>query len=111
MSEPQSIEEYNAKGNANTSFFGQGIFEAGVSVPCPFCAEPGFRSYRIIDVQKASKQEIICKHCGRGAKFIFEASEDTKDGNMVKVELVQTCGPDPAPWLPIRRESNINKGN
>lgn len=91
-------EEYEKKFADNQKFSGRGV-ETTIHMPCPFCAEPDFMIYRVIEVNDFLAHEAVCKHCGRGMKGIVEKGESG-----VNVEFVQTCG-DPAPDFlpPIRR--------
>lgn len=83
-------EEYEAKYQKNTTMSGHG-FEASVHMACPFCAEPGFCTYRILDAKEVLAQEHVCKYCGRGIKAIFRGWQG-QDGYMM--EFIQTQGPD-----------------
>lgn len=91
--------EYEAKYVANTKYTGMGL-ETTINEPCPFCAEPGFRSYRILEVTAAIAKEAVCGSCGRGARAIVTKKEST-----TLVEILQTCGDDPPPFMKWMRRS------
>lgn len=94
-------DEYNHKYLENTKITGFGL-ETTVHMPCPFCTEPNFVSYRILDVEFALKQNNICRRCERGATVIFKKSEQG-----TSLEMVQTSGDDPPDYINwIRRISN-----
>lgn len=97
MYEPRTEDEYNRRFRANTEYFGIGI-ETGMTVPCPFCAAANFVSYKIIEVELTLSEEHICRECKRGSKSIFSTIDGSKS-----FEMVQTCGPDPAGWMPKMR--------
>jgi len=99
VSDPKTLEEFNAKFTENTRYFGSGL-ETGMSVPCGFCAEPDFMQYKILDVESAMLRGATCKHCGRGIRSIFMHS-----GNLTRFEIVQTCGDDPPDFLPKLRRA------
>jgi hypothetical protein len=87
------MEEYSAKVMANMAVTGWGI---GVTnhTPCPFCAEPDWLVFRVIDTEEAIKRDTTCQHCGRSAKALVQ-----RDAGGVSFEFVQTGGADPPPWL------------
>lgn len=99
--EQMTQDEYNRLYMERTRYFGQGILETGMSVPCPFCVAPDFMVYRVLEAEEAMKKGAACKACGRSMKAIFHVNEP---GNQ-QFEFVQTGGPDCAlPFLPpIRR--------
>lgn len=97
-SQPQNIDEFNAKYNANTRYSGQG-FDTKMHMPCPGCAEPDWLSCRIIDVEEAMAAEHACKACGRAFKTEFR-----RTSRGVSFEVVQTKGDDLPAFMPkIRR--------
>lgn len=96
--DPATVEEYNAKSHAGIRYFGHGIRETGMSIPCPFCAAPDFVEYKLIEMEAVMSKEIVCKACGRGMRTIFERSRDG-----VKMEMVQSRGDQPPAYLPKMR--------
>jgi hypothetical protein len=66
-----------------------------ITIPCPFCAAPGFLTYELMALGPALERGGICPECGRGAKAIFD-----RDTAVCGYELVQTCGPDAPAWMP-----------
>lgn len=91
-------QEYEQKyfHNQRITGFGLGVT---LHVPCPFCAEPDFLIYKIIEMESALTSDHVCKHCGRGMKTFIE--RDKYGGT--KMEFVQTCGDDPPDFLPKMR--------
>jgi hypothetical protein len=90
-------QEYEEKLNANQRITGIG-FETTMHMPCPFCAEPDFMIYRVLETEQALDKGAVCKHCGRGMKAILKRSEGG-----ISFELVQTCGDPPPDYvLPLR---------
>jgi hypothetical protein len=102
MSECGSLDELNEKHARNYRIEGQGLGNVFVHSACPFCAEPDFLVYELLEVEKAMENGAVCKHCDRGMKVVV-----TKDGrDCTRVEFVQTCGPDAPDWFPkLRRLS------
>lgn len=90
---PTSLEEYTTRFLANQEISGY-FTETRMTVPCPFCAFPGFQSYRILEVERVMAEEATCSACGRSAKAIVQRS----DGG-VSFEIVQTGGPEQPEWL------------
>lgn len=99
-SDPASAEEHEVKFGANMKMTGFGLTGVTQHMPCPFCAEPDFSVYRVIDADVAVASNRTCKSCGRSAKCIV-----TKNGSSQTVELVQTGGEDLPAWYtnPPRR--------
>lgn len=99
MKKPTSAEEYHELYNSRVKYFGYGM-ETGMSLPCPFCCNPGFMAYKILEMEEAMKRGNTCIECNRSIKAIF-----TKTNTTTSFEVVQTGGPDCTdPWIPpIRR--------
>lgn len=87
------IDEFNKKWHDNYKVEGFGIEGMTVSFPCPFCAEPGFAQYKLMDMEKVMSKGNVCEYCKRGMKAVFVATE-----HGVQIEQVQTCGPDLPDW-------------
>jgi len=99
MSECASLEEFEAKYEANCKVCGFG-WDVTMHVPCAFCAEPDMLVHRVIDTEQAYRAGALCKHCGRGIRAIF-----TCERGCVSMEIIQTVGHAPPAWLPaIRRD-------
>jgi hypothetical protein len=98
MSEPGSLDEYNAKYMRNMKMEGFGINGTKMHQPCPFCAEPDFVIFPIFEMEKHMSRPHTCKSCGRSAKCIFEHV-----AGGVQMEIVQTGGLEPFPYLPKMR--------
>jgi hypothetical protein len=94
LSEPASMAEHSAKTIANSVVTGWGIDGVTNHTPCPFCAEPEWLVFRVIDTEEAIKRDTICQHCGRSAKALVR-----RDTSGVSFEIVQTGGADPPSWL------------
>lgn len=105
MSEPTSQADYDFKYKTNCRYEGAGVDTAMV-MPCPACAEPGWKTQKITETQTRMQEESICKYCGRGFKALMIVDEP----NQMQFEIVQTVGPDiTAPWLPkMRRFSDAS---
>jgi len=88
-----SMEKYAAKYEENTRIEGFGE-ETAVIAPCPFCAEPGWLRYKILETEKQLAQGAECRMCGRGAKVVFTGTRDA-----IRMEFVQTAGDDPPAWF------------
>lgn len=93
-------EDYDKKFVSNTKYSGNGL-STTIHMPCPFCAEPDFRVFRIVDTEKANQDEAVCKSCGRGCKMLYERTDGLGGG--VSFEMVQTRGDDPPEYLPPMR--------
>lgn len=94
MAEPLSAQAYIEKFHANQKIEGFGIDKVTIHVPCPFCAEPDFMLYTILEVEKALEAGATCKHCNRGSKAIIH-----RENGGMSFEMVQTCGDEPSDWL------------
>lgn len=106
--ELNAVEEFNAKWKANYKTEGFGFGNVYTNFPCPFCAEPGFARYELLEMVEVMSQEHVCAHCKRGQKVIF-----TEDGMETHIECVQTQGPDVPDWYPLkmrRVENGSQKG-
>lgn len=105
MTEPATKEEYERRYMENYRVEGYGIEGVTNHFPCPFCAAPDWHVVRIIDFGVPPgegtyhSKPIECQACGRSARY---ASQRTGGG--VTMGMVQTAGPDPAPWVPIARD-------
>lgn len=103
--DPKTLDEYNKKSAANQKIEGQGLGNVFVHMPCPFCAEPDFMTYEVLDVEVRSKEGAVCKHCKRGMKAVFKRSQSG-----VEFEFVQTEGEDPPSYLPkMRRDGGTSQ--
>lgn len=92
--------EYEEKFHKNQKITGR-FLETTMHMPCPFCAEPEFMVYKILDTEKVIANGAVCKFCNRGCKAIV-----TRDAGGVGFRFVQTCGDDPPDYLPkMERES------
>lgn len=95
MTEPVTKQEYDAKYVANSEMGGLGE-ETFMVFPCPACAEPGWKTQKLVDSKVEMQKESVCNSCGRGFRAILNV--DTEDE--VQFQIVQTAGPDiTAPWL------------
>jgi hypothetical protein len=93
MSDPKNMDEYNKRFKLGELVDGHG-FDTAMSVPCPFCATPGWAKYKILEMQQTMSQSKTCKNCNRSAKMIFDRTRSS-----IEAELVQTGGPDQPEWL------------
>lgn len=103
MAECASIDELNAKCLANNVIDGFGIGNVHTTIACPFCGEPGFLKYEILEVEKKMTEGAVCSHCNRGCRAEF-----VHDKGSIGFCLVQTSGPDVPDWYQpkMRRASD-----
>ncbi len=94
MAEPKTEQEYAEKIHANTRYTGSGPWDTIAHLPCPFCGEPGFMSWKILEVNEVLTQGAVCKYCERGARALI-----AKGSNGQRMLMYQTEGPDPAPFV------------
>ena len=91
-------EDYEKRFGENYRIEGFGL-DVTIHSPCPFCAAPDFMDYKILDVRQALQEEHVCAECGRGMKgTVADAVHDE-----VTVQVHQTQGEDPPPFIPIPR--------
>jgi len=86
-------EEYELKFQQNYHLSGYGL-DTTAHMPCPFCAEPDFMVYKIMEIQEEMRKEHICKACGRGTIGVI-----TPVAGGAKMEIVQTQGDDPPDYV------------
>lgn len=102
MSAPSSLDEYNRRFAANAKVSGYGM-DVAQHFPCPFCAAPEWLVIKIMDLamdSSAMSSARTCKECGRSGRMLLNPTA----GGGSSMELVQTGGDDPPPWMPaIRR--------
>ena len=102
LEQPKTKEDYDKKYHDNMKITGFGL-ETGMELPCPFCAAPGFMTYKILHVEEEMKKEHICQACNRGVAAIFTHFNGGKS-----FEFVQTCGADSeVDYLPIMRRAKM----
>jgi hypothetical protein len=100
--DPATLDEYNIKSNANHRMTGYGVETAQV-LPCPFCGAADFLTARILQFNTDMAKGAVCTACGRGARMIT-----TRDASGVYMEMVQTQGDNPPPYLPPMRRERYN---
>lgn len=101
MAEPTTREEYDRLFKKTYRISGHGLPGVMMHLPCPFCAAAGWLDQPLFDPNRAGSgrgPDVTCAECGRSAAFIY-----AYDGGSSTVELVQTGGADPPPWVPCRR--------
>lgn len=98
MTDPTTLDEYNATAKKNSKVTGHGL-DTTLHVPCPGCAGPGWKTYKIIDAEEEFVKTSVCQHCGRGFKL-----EVHRAPGVTGMKLVQTSGPDCASWVPVIRD-------
>jgi hypothetical protein len=98
VTEPATREEYERRYVANNRIEGFG-FDTVTVAPCPFCAAPDWQRWPVANALEAMREEATCSECGRSARTVVEEHD-----GIVSAYTVQTGGPDPAEWVPIRRE-------
>jgi rRNA maturation protein Nop10 len=89
--------EYESKFALNQRISGFGM-DTTMHMPCPFCAEPEWMVFKILEQEEISSKEHVCAECGRGAKMIYR-----HEGSSISFEVVQTCGDDAPGYLPPMR--------
>jgi hypothetical protein len=101
MREPQSLEEYGQRFNANQRVTGMGP-DVTMHAPCPFCAAPSFLAWKVVETEEVlAGRSATCRECGRTARY----DATTSPNRLVQLELVQVAGPPPPSWMdpPPRR--------
>jgi hypothetical protein len=99
MSDPATAEEYHLKATANIRYSGHGPGAVMFHMPCPFCAEPDFAEWRVIETAERMQDNHTCKQCGRSSRAIVTSDDDGSHA----FEIVQTGGADPPAYLPKMR--------
>ncbi len=102
MTEPTTKAEYERRFKAAYRIEGYGP-DITMHLPCPFCAAADWLAQPVFDPDRPRSgrgPDVTCYGCGRTAAFIH-----TPTGGGTTVELVQTGGDDPPPWVPCRREN------
>ena len=97
MSAPTSQAEYESRFETSSRIEGYG-YDVRTVVACYFCGAPGFQTWRIWNTDEDMQTEATCAECGRSGKAVI----DRTPGSVV-ARFVQTGGPDPDPWVPIKR--------
>lgn len=98
MSDPKTREEYDARFSAGHKITGRGLDNIEVHAPCPFCASPDWLVFNLIHIEEKSSVSTQCKECSRSAKMVYVHLGDT-----TTLEVVQTGGDSPPPYLPPAR--------
>lgn len=105
MSDPKTLEEFNARFAENSYITGTGL-EAEVHLPCPFCAAENFIVFHMLDAEAVAKLESFCMECDRGV--ILEIKPLKRGG--VSWQFKQTRGDDPPAYLPVIERVQTPKG-
>lgn len=95
MAEPTTKGDYESKLERHTRYTGFGL-DTTAHMPCPFCAEPGFMEWKLIEVSDIIQKGAVCKFCERGMRALVVPL----DGGGSRTTMYQTQGPDPSPWVP-----------
>lgn len=98
--EPTSKEQYDERTARNVEVVGFG-FDVATVFPCPFCAAKGWKTVKVMDMEKAFAEPTKCGACERSCHV-----QMAKTAFSTSMRFVQTDGPDPAPWVPILRETD-----
>lgn len=93
MTEPKSREDYENKIRKNTVYSEDKL---SCTMPCPFCAEPGFATYEVYKVTEILIKGAVCKHCARGMR----AYKINYEYGVTEMRFMQTEGPEPGPFGP-----------
>jgi transposase-like protein len=91
MAEPKDMQEYTERFAANQKITGFGV-NVTMHMPCPFCAEPDFMVYKIIETEDATGG--TCKACNRTLLIEHEVVGPTRT-----IRMYQTGGPPQPEWL------------
>lgn len=102
--DPPTLEAFNQLWKTGYQVTGEGI-ETTASMPCPFCAWPGFMTYKILEVRQVMSETHKCAHCGRSSRC--EVSGSLAEGGISFVMLL-VAGPDVADYLPPARRDPLN---
>lgn len=110
MSDPATLDEYNAKYVRNQSITGYGA-RVVTHFPCPGCAEPGWLDFPVtaaLDGYAALRDARSCVACGRSFRMVITVEDGgAAEGGSTAATIVQTAGPDIADYLPrITREES-----
>lgn len=97
MADPATLDEYHRLYHERTRYEGLGL-ETAMVTPCPFCCAPDHLRVMVIHSEAAFEKGAECKECGRAWRAIVDRS-----GGSIAFEIVQTAGPDHAPYLPPMR--------
>jgi hypothetical protein len=95
--DPANYQDYLKKTHKHTKLEGFGLEEITQHQPCPWCAEPGFWIFHVLDIKEVTSQDTTCQHCGRSGKLLYH--EDTDSSTVF--ELVQTGGEDAPSWFDV----------
>lgn len=101
MAEPSTQAEYERRFKTSYRITGHGP-AVTMHLPCPFCAAAGWLDQPLFDPDRLTSgrgPDVTCTECGRSAAYVYVSTPDS-----VTVELVQTGGEDPSPWVHCRRE-------
>lgn len=91
---PENMEQLAELTHRNMHIEGYGL-SVVTHAPCPFCAEPDWMEWPILDPRTPMEIGAVCSGCGRGAKAVFT---DFPAGGY-QFEFVQTSGPDQPDWM------------
>lgn len=97
MADPATLEEYQRLFVERTRYEGNGFDTTAIS-PCPFCCAAEHMRVRVLDSEAAFEKGASCVECGRSWRAVMDRSTGG-----LSFEIVQTGGPDPAPYLPPMR--------
>lgn len=103
MTDPETYDDYARKQTDNQKIEGTGA-NTIVHAPCPFCCEPDWLVFRILDMREVASQGATCRHCQRGAKLIF-----TESAGSIAFEIVQFAGKPVPDYLPTIRGVMMGK--
>ena len=98
---PVTKEELERRFKENYRIEGFGV-DMTIHCPCPFCGAPDFITYEFWRVTEELSRERVCKECGRGLRGTIERIQDA-----ITLELEQTCGDDPPPYVPIPKRKGL----
>lgn len=103
MTDPATLEEFNARANKNTRYTGQSPGNVTSHCPCPFCGAPDFMVFNVFDAEQVFEVGARCGECLRSMR----ANIKRKGDHSVVMEFVQTGGADPPPYLPKMRRVDM----
>jgi hypothetical protein len=95
MGTPQNYQEYLWRFHQNQRVSGYGL-DTTTHIPCPFCAAPDFKVFKVLAAEQAMDQSSTCDECERTLSTVVVKSED---GHSTSISLYQTGGPEQPDWL------------
>ena len=90
---PLTHDVFTKKYEKNTRYSGQGL-ELKIHMPCPFCAEPDFVNFKLLEMREKMIRPHECQACGRAMKLRYEGNP-----SQLLITMIQTKGAPPPDFL------------